>query len=127
MRLPDEVRRDLVRQWIGKAEQDLTAAEILLMSATRLPSVIAFHAQQAVEKYLKAILVRHQVYFPKTMIWERSSIWLGSASLGQPKRYRNQRCSRRSGPKAGIPATRRNSFPEKRHALFESHAMSGTW
>ncbi len=37
-----------------------------MKDATRLPSVIAFHAQQAVEKYLKAILVRHQVYFPKT-------------------------------------------------------------
>jgi HEPN domain-containing protein len=66
MKLPDEVRRDLVRQWIGKAEQDLAAAGILLKNATRLPAVIAFHAQQAVEKYLKAILVRHQVYFPKT-------------------------------------------------------------
>ena len=25
-----------------------------------------FHAQQAVEKYLKALLVRHQIEFPKT-------------------------------------------------------------
>jgi HEPN domain-containing protein len=66
MKLPDEVQRDLVRQWIGKAEQDLATAGILQKNATRLPSVIAFHAQQAVEKYLKAILVRHQVYFPKT-------------------------------------------------------------
>ncbi len=65
MKLPDEVRRDLVGQWIGKAEQDLAAAEILLKNATRLSSVIAFHAQPAVEKYLKAILVRHQVYFPE--------------------------------------------------------------
>jgi hypothetical protein len=37
MKLPDEVRRDLVRQWIGKAEQDLGAAEILLTNALRNP------------------------------------------------------------------------------------------
>jgi HEPN domain-containing protein len=66
MKPPDEVRRDLVRQWIAKADQDLAAAEILLENGVRLQPVIAFHAQQAVEKYLKAILVRHQVYFPKT-------------------------------------------------------------
>ncbi len=63
---PEEVQRDLVRQWLHKADQDMVAAEILLKSDSTLPSVIAFHSQQAVEKYLKAILVRHQVYFPKT-------------------------------------------------------------
>ena len=65
MKLADEVRRDLVLQWIGKAEQDLAAAGILLTNATRLPSVIAFHAQQAVEKYLKAILVRPSGLLPE--------------------------------------------------------------
>jgi HEPN domain-containing protein len=66
MKLPDEVRRDLVRQWMNKADLDLTAAEILLRNSARLQPVVAFHAQQAVEKYLKAVLIRHQVYFPKT-------------------------------------------------------------
>jgi HEPN domain-containing protein len=66
MKLPEEVQRDLVGLWIKKADQDLAAAEILLSNVVRLQPVIAFHAQQAVEKYLKAVLVRHQVYFPKT-------------------------------------------------------------
>lgn len=66
MKPPDEVQRDLVGQWIMKGDQDLAAAEIVLQSGVRLQFVIAFHAQQAVEKYLKALLVRHQVYFPKT-------------------------------------------------------------
>ena len=66
MKPPDEVRLDLVRQWIAKAEQDLAAAEVLLKSETGLHAVVAFHAQQTVEKFLKAILVRHQIYFPKT-------------------------------------------------------------
>ena len=51
---------------LRKAEQDLNAAGSLLRSASGLQAVVAFHAQQAVEKYLKALLVRHQVYFPKT-------------------------------------------------------------
>jgi HEPN domain-containing protein len=66
MKPHEEVRRELVGQWIEKADQDLAAAEILLENAVPLKPIIAFHAQQAVEKYLKAVLVRHQVYFPKT-------------------------------------------------------------
>ena len=66
MKPPDQVQRDLVRQWITKADQDLAAAEILLKDGGSPRSIIAFHSQQAVEKYFKAILVRHQVYFPKT-------------------------------------------------------------
>jgi HEPN domain-containing protein len=66
MKGPDEIQRGLVRQWVEKADQDLAAAEILLKSDCRLPAVIAFHSQQAVEKYLKALLVRYQIHFPKT-------------------------------------------------------------
>ena len=32
----------------------------------RFGEATAFHCQQAVEKYLKALLVRHQIEFPKT-------------------------------------------------------------
>ena len=32
----------------------------------RFREIIAFHCQQAAEKYLKAYLVRHQIEFPKT-------------------------------------------------------------
>jgi HEPN domain-containing protein len=32
------------------------------------PEIIAFHAQQAVEKALKALLIQHQVKFPRTHI-----------------------------------------------------------
>lgn len=66
MRPPEEVLRDLVRQWIEKAELDYQAAAQLLDAGDRLRQIVAFHCQQAVEKYLKAFLVRHQVEFPKT-------------------------------------------------------------
>jgi len=66
MRPPEQVLRDLVEQWIEKAEVDYRAAERLLRDSDPIREAIAFHCQQAVEKYVKAFLVRHQVEFPKT-------------------------------------------------------------
>lgn len=66
MRPPDEVQRDSVRRWIEKAGEDLDTAIFLRSQGWPLGAIIAFHSQQAVEKYLKAFLVRHQLYFPKT-------------------------------------------------------------
>jgi HEPN domain-containing protein len=66
MKPPDVVRFELVRQWLEKAASDLEAAEQLSAQAGRLREIIAFHCQQAAEKYLKALLVRRQVEFPKT-------------------------------------------------------------
>jgi HEPN domain-containing protein len=66
MRPPDEVRRDLVRQWLKKAEEDLAVAERLLSEKLPYLNAIGFHAQQSAEKFLKALLVRHAVEFPKT-------------------------------------------------------------
>jgi len=66
MRPPDEVRRDLVRQWLRKAEEDFAVAERLLSEKLPYLNAIGFHAQQSAEKFLKAVLVRHSVEFPKT-------------------------------------------------------------
>ena len=66
MRPPEEVRRDLVRQWLVKAREDLTAAEILMAQQTPLLGIIGFHCQQAAEKYIKAFLVLHDIKFTKT-------------------------------------------------------------
>lgn len=45
---------------------------------TGLANPIAFHAQQAVEKYLKAYLTWHQVPFPKTHDIERLLVLLAT-------------------------------------------------
>ena len=66
MRPPDQVVRDFVRQWLDKAGKDLEAAEVLLAGEMKDYESAAFHAQQAAEKFLKALLVRHQVVFPKS-------------------------------------------------------------
>jgi HEPN domain-containing protein len=62
----EQVIWGFVRDWLRKAEGDLNAAELLLTVDQEDYFAAAFHAQQAAEKFLKALLVRHQVPFPKT-------------------------------------------------------------
>ena len=49
-----------------KAQGDLLAAEVVLGAALSSYDIVSFHAQQAAEKSLKAVLIRHQVAFGKT-------------------------------------------------------------
>jgi len=63
---PEEVKRQLVRQWLAKAEQDFGLAEHLVSERSPYLLAVGFHAQQAAEKYVKAFLVHHQCAFPKT-------------------------------------------------------------
>jgi HEPN domain-containing protein len=65
MKTPDEVKGEYVRQWLEKADMDLKAAEYLL-SASGFSDIICFHAQQAAEKLLKAVLAYKKVEIPKT-------------------------------------------------------------
>jgi HEPN domain-containing protein len=55
----------LLDEWISKAEEDFSTAT-LLVKAKKNPSIIGFHCQQAIEKYLKACLVKHGDLIPKT-------------------------------------------------------------
>ncbi len=66
MRHPEQVVADFVQQWLKKADLDLQAARLLCAGELDDYFVSGFHAQQAVEKYIKAFLVRHQIEFPKT-------------------------------------------------------------
>ncbi len=66
MKPPETALRELVRQWFDKATADFEAAEQLCGQDGRFREIVAFHCQQAVEKYLKAFLVQRQVEFPKT-------------------------------------------------------------
>ena len=70
MRPPEEIKKILVQKWLAKADQDLNAGEALLSTDTPFLYPACFHAQQAVEKYLKAVLTWHQIEFPKTHIIE---------------------------------------------------------
>lgn len=58
---------ELVEEWVNKAEGNYKSALVLAKnSKLKVFDVICNQCQQCAEKYLKAILVRHQVAFPKT-------------------------------------------------------------
>ena len=78
MRPPEVVVRRLVAVWIKKADLDFDTVEHLA-GEERFRDVVAFHAQQAAEKYVKAILTRHQIEFPKTHLIEQLLILLSQA------------------------------------------------
>jgi len=60
MKPPDAALRELVQQWLDKAAADFDAAKQLSTQGGRFRGIVAFHCRQAVEKYLKALLVRRQ-------------------------------------------------------------------
>ena len=60
-------KADYIRNWLFRANEDIAVIESL--SSTNIEfytSTICFHSQQAVEKFLKAFLIFHDVDFPKT-------------------------------------------------------------
>lgn len=71
--MPDREKLIAVcREWLAKADNDLTtAAHTLKLGASCPTDTVCFHAQQCVEKYLKAVLVVEGIDFPKTHDLER--------------------------------------------------------
>jgi HEPN domain-containing protein len=57
---------DEVLSWVKFAEEDCAMASLSLRRKTPLTNGACFHAQQCVEKYLKAILVCQKQPFPRT-------------------------------------------------------------
>jgi HEPN domain-containing protein len=62
---PDEVIQK-VREWASIADQDLQLAEHAMTMASPPHALVAYHAQQCAEKYLKGFLVFKGVDFPYT-------------------------------------------------------------
>jgi HEPN domain-containing protein len=68
MRPPEDARKRIVSEWSRKADSDLAVAERLLSDEAVFSSAVAFHCQQAAEKYLKALLTHWSLEFPKTHV-----------------------------------------------------------
>ena len=67
MSIPDQDHINRVLLWMSYADEDLDLANYALkMPGIRSYRLIAFHAQQCAEKYLKAYLVYHDIDFPYT-------------------------------------------------------------
>jgi HEPN domain-containing protein len=63
----EDARAETIRQWVEKAENDLTIAAHALKLGSKCPTdSVCFHAQQCIEKYHKAVLVFRGIDFPKT-------------------------------------------------------------
>jgi len=70
----------VAHEWVTKAESDLRAAIYLLEPRPWQPTdAVCFHAQQCVEKYIKAVLVFRGIDFPKTHDLEKLSALLPAA------------------------------------------------
>ncbi len=55
-----------VEEWVKKAEDNfISALDLSRRRKNRVPDVICNQCQQSAEKYLKALLVRHEVSIPK--------------------------------------------------------------
>lgn len=61
---------ELVRAWLTRAHDDLRLARHALDVVPALANGACFHAQQAVEKALKAVLVHREVDPPRTHVIE---------------------------------------------------------
>jgi HEPN domain-containing protein len=66
------------------ADRDMAAFRVLAASTVVHPSIVGFHAQQAVEKCLKAVLFSRQVEFERIHDLIRLAVILERAGLRLP-------------------------------------------
>jgi HEPN domain-containing protein len=62
----NDAKRELIQDWLTKAQQDLLSSQKLISGDDPLYGVALYHCQQAVEKALKGLLVFHDRRFGKT-------------------------------------------------------------
>ncbi|MDP3914172.1 MAG: HEPN domain-containing protein [Bacteroidota bacterium] len=55
-----------ILEWIEKADHDLASAKIIYLHLPDHFDTIAFHCQQASEKYLKALLIYYKIGFSRS-------------------------------------------------------------
>jgi HEPN domain-containing protein len=57
---------EIVKQWFEKGDHDFGTAKITYLHLPKYRDTIAFHCQQAVEKYLKSYLIFLDIPFTRT-------------------------------------------------------------
>jgi HEPN domain-containing protein len=66
MKPHEQVKRRILDQWLDKAGDDLGVAERLISDEGVFANAVAFHCQQAAEKFIKGFLSWSEIDFPKT-------------------------------------------------------------
>ena len=120
MKPPEAVLRELVVQWLEKAERDFDAAQQLLRESDRFREIIAFHCQQAAEKYLKALLVRHQVEFPKTHDIRKLLWWVATIDPQLAESLSDADALTPFGVEVRYPSDTPELLPGSEAAVFET-------
>lgn len=75
-------------QWLAYAESDLRLAQLAAGDPLVLPELVCFHAQQAAEKALKAVLRFKQLDFPWTHDLEELLRLVEEAGVALPEAVR---------------------------------------
>ena len=68
--------------WLAHAESDLNLARLARHRSDVLPEQVCFHAQQAAEKVLKAVLLHRGVAFPRTHDIQQLIVLVRQSGLG---------------------------------------------
>jgi HEPN domain-containing protein len=63
---PTDAPKGSPADWLRRARSDLALAKCLPADEDILLEALCFHAQQAVEKAIKAVLISRSIVFPKT-------------------------------------------------------------
>jgi HEPN domain-containing protein len=58
--------RNIVKEWIEKADHDLGSAKLIYLHLPEYFDTIGFHCQQATEKYLKSMLEHFEIEYQRT-------------------------------------------------------------
>lgn len=113
--------RDATKDWIHLARQDIQASH-LLSKDDALASIAIFHAQQAVEKLLKALLEERERPVPKSHDLERlyrlvCNAWTLTVDEDDLRVLSNVYLESRYPFAAGLLPSRQPSPPEVRRLL----------
>jgi len=66
---------EIIRSWIEKGDHDLGTAQVTFLYIPKFRDTIAFHCQQAVEKYLKGYLFFKDTVFKRTHNLNYLLVW----------------------------------------------------
>lgn len=77
--------RESAKSMLGLACEDLSALEGMASNPAFTERIFGFHAQQAVEKALKALLMFHDVEYPRTHDLRGLAALLTKSAIGVPK------------------------------------------